>query len=134
MVLVRNNKPSTVGLPHKDGRTIQFASGTHDYEESDLDLNTSSKAVRAYLDGDEPVIEMVGDGGEPDPTPTAKVNASDLKQQIADSDDMDFLKGILHSDDRTTVIAAADKRLAELHAGAANPDTGSALPPTPPTE
>jgi hypothetical protein len=132
MVLVRNRKPSNVGIqlksegPGPGCRVLQFKPGTHDYKEEDLDLiNTSSKGVRAYLEGDDPVLAILEHGeGKADPTPPEKKSAAELKELIAQSNDLDWLRSVLKKDGRTTVNAAADHRIAELEAGVAGADTG----------
>lgn len=123
MVLVKNRKPSRVGLPTVAGSkrpTVQFDPGTHDYPEEDMNsLNTASKAVRSYLEGDDPVLSIVDGGPErADPKPPARKSAAELKDLIAESNDLDWLRMVLNEDDRTTVKAAADQRIADVEANA----------------
>ncbi len=126
MTLVRNNKPSRVGLPTESGATVYFDPGTHEYPDEDLEgILTQRAAVRAYLEpqGDKPavieVIEVVRDGEgtpspTPDPTPDNKKPAAELKKLILESSDPDWLRSVIAGDDRTTVVAAADLRLVEV--------------------
>ncbi len=133
MTLVRNNKPSRVGLPTESGVTMYFAPGTHEYPDEDLDgILTQRPAVRAYLEpqGNKPaVLEIMDDGeGKADPTPDDKRPAAELKKMIEESTDPDWLRSVIAGDDRTTVIAAADNRLVEVLADAQDE------PPAPPDD
>jgi hypothetical protein len=130
MPLIRNNKTARVGLPTESGKTLYFEPGTHEYSDEDLDGVLDQRAsVRAYFesqDGRPAVLEEMGGGAGAvaDPPPLAKKSVKELKAEIAESDDPDFLRSILEGDDRTTVIAAADKKLAELNANLADdPET-----------
>ncbi len=133
MTLVRNNKPSRVGLPTESGATMYFAPGTHEYPDEDLDgILTQRAAVRAYLepqDNKPAVLEIMDDGeGKADPTPDDKKSAAELKEMISASTDPDWLRSVIAGDDRTTVIAAADIRLVEVLADAQDE------PPAPPDD
>ena len=123
MTLVRNNKPSRVGLPTESGATMYFEPGTHDYPDEDIrGIMTQRPAVRAYLEpqgGKHAVLEIMTDGeGFADPTPDEKKPAAELKKLISESNDPDWLRSVIAGDDRTTVIAAADNRLVEVLADA----------------
>lgn len=123
MTLVRNNKPSRVGLPTESGVTMYFAPGTHEYDDEELKgIQQQRAAVRAYLEpqgGKPAVLEIMGDGeGTADPTPDAKKSATELRKMIAESSDPDWLRSVIAGDDRTTVVAAADLRLVEVLADA----------------
>ena len=140
MTLVRNNKPSRVGLPTESGTTMYFDPGTHEYPDEDLEgLLTQRAAVRAYLEpqGDKPavleIVKVVTDvdgtpSATPDPTPDNKKPAAELKRLIHESNDPDWLRSVIEKDDRTTVIAAADNRLVEVLADAQDE------PPPPPDD
>lgn len=134
MTLVRNNKPSRVGLPTESGKTMYFAPGTHEYEDKDLaGLLTQRPAVRAYLEpqgGKPAVLEVIhGDQAKADPVPDEKKSASELKALILESNNPDWLRSVIAGDDRTTVIAAADNRLVEVLA-----DAQDDPPPPPPSD
>lgn len=133
MSLVRNNKPSRVGLPTESGATIYFDPGTHEYPDDDLSgIQKQRAAVRAYLepqDGKPPVLEFLdGDSAQADPVPDEKKSAAELKAMIAESTDADWLRSVIAGDDRTTVMAAADNRLVEVLADAQDE------PPPPPAD
>lgn len=125
MPLIRNNKPSRVGLATTDGKVVYFDPGTHEIAADVIEsIDTSRKDVSAYLDGAKPVIEVVDESGEAvppaaelpeEPTPEPeKQSAADLVAKVKESDDPAWLRSLLETDDRKSVIKAADKRLAEL--------------------
>jgi hypothetical protein len=140
MPLIRNRKPSRVGLATTDGGIFHFEPGTHEYSAADIQsIDTTRKDVCAYLEGADPVIAVVDESGEvippdaelPDPPddplprepaetpeggeePAPKKSAAELVAEIKESNDPAWLRSLLQTDERKTVITAADKRLAEL--------------------
>ena len=137
MTLIRNNKTARVGLPMEGGKTLYFEPGTHEYSQEDLEsLQDQRAAVRAYLvpQGNTPaVLEMVDEDVRtdpvpdpdpptaPDPPPLDKKSAAEMKDLIAKADDPEWLREVLANDPRSTVMSAADHRLAQLQADASDP-------------
>lgn len=115
MTKVRNNKSANVGIP-AGGQTIIFKPGVHEYAAELLNkIDTSRKAVRAYLEpqGKNPaVLEMV-DGLDTEPPPSAET-AAELVALVRTSSDIDWLEAVRNNDERKTVHSAAEKRLSEL--------------------
>ena len=102
------------------------------------DRRILARAVRAYLEpqGDKPAaLEMLDeddDEAEADPPPLVQKSAKEMKGMIAKAHDPEWLRDVLTTDPRSTVMAAADHRLAELQAGASDPPDPHVDPPADP--
>lgn len=125
MTVVRNNKSSSVGLPAGD-LIIQFAPGAHEYPTALIEsLDMSRAAVRAYFEGDSPVLEK-----DPDdvarivPNEPPKRSAKTMVHLISESVDLGMLRKISEEDERKTVVKAATERLDELQNLSVSEDGG----------
>lgn len=114
MAIVRNNKSANVTLP-AGGGSVCFKPGEHEYPDDVLDrIDTSRAAVRAYLEpqGEKPaVLERAGESDEP-----ARPSAAELIEAIKESSNPEWLAEVVDGERRSTVVAAAEKRLSELEA------------------
>jgi cell wall-associated NlpC family hydrolase len=94
-------------LAEKEAAEATGAQETADAEKAEADA-AEAAAAKAAAEADE------GEAFEEPPYGIAGLNADDSIAKIKVIEDVDYLKVVAGREDRTTVVAAAEKRVAEL--------------------
>jgi len=121
MARVLNRKMARVGLPTHSNKIAYFDPGEHEYPDAMLDdLNNSRSSVRAYFDGDPPVLEVL-EASKPElpaeivaEETAPKMKASEMVARVKGSTDLKWLGELAKTDGRKTVEAAVEARLGDL--------------------
>ena len=124
-IWVRNTKPASVGM-HSGKTLVRFEPGVHKYSRKLLaGINMTRAANKAYWEGEDPVLSEVDSPTNPKAEVPEDVKAADMIALIKTMADLDALEKITKEDARKTVVAAAEKRIAELLDPPQVPDAGT---------
>ena len=118
---VRCNRPGGFGLRHPDGTSIQIVHGVNTVDEDRFlaamghcDPRWAKAISTPKKRGQLPDLEPCEDDDETDSEPMSEMSAKEKIEAIKEVTSLEVLAALSDDEERSTVLAAIEKRLAEL--------------------